>query len=89
MVDGSMTSFSAQTNLLTCRYQEHYSLDDKCGKGFQANCTTDGFTVTPLFLQDYVGREVVIDVKFVGHFCGRRLNSGTGIKREMSVITIV
>lgn len=89
MVDGSMTSFSAQTNILTCRYQEHYSLDDKCGKGFQTNCTTDGFTVTPLFLQDYVGRQVVIDVKFVGHLCGRRLNSGTGIKREMSVITIV
>jgi hypothetical protein len=89
MIDGGMTSFSAQTNIITCRQSEYYSAVEKCGKGFQGTCTTDGFTVTPIFLQDYIGRQVVIDVKFVGHLCGRRLNSGLVTKREMSVITIV
>lgn len=89
MVDGNMTAFSAETNINMCRHPEHYSAADKCGKGFQGTCTTDGFTVTPLFLQDYIDREVVIDVKFAGHFCGRRLQSGPSTKREMSVITVV
>lgn len=89
MIDGAMTAFAADTNINTCRFPEHYVLAEKCGKGFQGTCVTDGFTVTPLFLQDYIGHQVVIDVKFMGHFCGRRLQTGSSTKRELSVITIL
>ena len=88
-VNGIMTSYATATDIVPCRRPEDYGKVDKCGIGFQGLCTTDGFTVTPLFLQEYIGRQVVIDVQFSGHFCGRRLNSGTITKREMSIITVV
>lgn len=98
MQGGNMTALSAQTNIITCRPHEKYNHNDKCANGgFQYGCTTDGFTVTPVFFEPYMSGsylnggtlQAVIDVKFDSHFCGRRLNSGSGVKREMSTITIV
>jgi hypothetical protein len=98
MQGGNMTALAAQTDIRTCRPHENYNAHDKCGNsGFQHGCTTDGFILTPIMLEPYLTEpyltngvlDVVIDVKFSGHFCSRRLNSGLVTKREMSVITIV
>ena len=100
MDGGNMTALAAQQilSLQTCRYHEKYNRHDKCGNsGFQHGCTTDGFTVTPVFFEQYLSEsylnggslKAVIDVKFAGHFCGRRLQSGPSTKRELTVITVV
>lgn len=100
MRGGNITALAAQqiVSLQTCRYHENYNYNDKCeNDGFEHGCTTDGFTITPVFFEPYLSDsylnggslQAVIDVKFTSHFCGRRLQSGLGRKREISVINIV
>ena len=102
MQGGNMTAFAALQGLAlqTCRYHEDYNKyrgNYKCGVGFQHGCVTDGFTVTPTMFEPYLSDtylngktlQAVIDVRFVGLSCGRRLSSTNFIKREISVIDIV
>jgi hypothetical protein len=97
MVDGSPTAFAALDMLgfQTCRHHDNYDAEDKCAyTDVQYDwCNgTDGFSATFYMLEDYIGREVVVDVKYKTQLCGRRLNAGnagTRSKRELSVITVV
>ena len=94
MVDGSPTAFAAggYLDFKTCRHHDNYDSDDKCTHTniqYDWCNNTDGFSAIFYMLEQYVDRQVVVDVKFDAQLCSRRLNSGTGIKREMSVITIV
>lgn len=96
MEDGSPTAFAAVDALAfqTCHHHEDY-VDPKCTSNIQHSwCNgTDGFSAVLYMLEPYVEREIMIDIKFASHFCGRRLNTKQvqvqQVQRELSKIMIV
>ena len=79
LMQGGQTTAAAavaSNHFATCRHHENYDKSDKCQyPDLAPDCDTDGFSVGLDAVDSlYHGSElfVVFDVKFMGHYCGRR-----------------